>query len=49
MCTAGFEDYFPFIPNDLMAAGMLANNPDMVSTAWTVGGSSPGGSGAVQL
>ena len=27
----GFEDYFPFISPDLMAAGMLANNPNMVS------------------
>lgn len=27
--SPGFEDYFPFIPNDLLAAGMLANNEDM--------------------
>ncbi|KAL4423479.1 hypothetical protein ABPG77_003612 [Micractinium sp. CCAP 211/92] len=25
-----FEDYFPFVPTDLMAAGFLASNPDLV-------------------
>ena len=29
--AAGRENSFPFISSDLMAAGMLANNPDMVS------------------
>lgn len=31
---AGFEDYFPYVPNDLMAAGFLASNPDLVGAAF---------------
>ena len=40
--TAGFEDYFPFIPNDLLAAGMLANNEDMVRMHGLVVAAAPG-------
>ncbi|KAL4437159.1 hypothetical protein ABPG75_004298 [Micractinium tetrahymenae] len=28
--SPGFEDYFPYVPTDLMAAGFLASNPDLV-------------------